>query len=104
MQVLAGTLNLHGRFFGFMTGLDFGVLGYVIVGLFLLAWALSVALWKFGLSQPAALGPAGAACAHPPARGAPAPYPPPPAPLITVLPLRGVQWQFRCHPQTGWLA
>ena len=24
------------------------MLGYVIVGLFLLAWGLSVALWKFG--------------------------------------------------------
>jgi hypothetical protein len=27
---------------------DFGILGYVIVGLFLLAWGSSVALWQFG--------------------------------------------------------
>ena len=38
----------HGAFFDFIAGLDFGVLGYIIVALFLLAWALSVALWKFG--------------------------------------------------------
>ena len=38
----------HGRLFDSVAGLDFGVLGYLIVGLFLLAWALSVALWKLG--------------------------------------------------------
>ena len=48
LQVLAGALGLHGRFFDLVAGLDFGTLGYLIVGLFLLAWALSVALWKFG--------------------------------------------------------
>jgi high-affinity nickel-transport protein len=36
-----------------VAGLDFGMLGYVIVGLFLLAWGLSVAWWKFGrLGEP----------------------------------------------------
>ena len=30
--------------------LDFGVLGYLVVGLFLLAWGGSVAVWKLGLS------------------------------------------------------
>jgi high-affinity nickel-transport protein len=39
---------LHGPFFDFITRLNFGMLGYVIVALFLLAWALSVAFWKFG--------------------------------------------------------
>ena len=48
LQVLANTLGLHGVFFDFIARLDFGSLGYVIVGLFLLAWGLSVALWKFG--------------------------------------------------------
>jgi nickel/cobalt transporter (NiCoT) family protein len=48
VQVLAGVLNLHGRALAFIAGLDFGALGYVIVGLFLLAWALSVVVWKFG--------------------------------------------------------
>jgi high-affinity nickel-transport protein len=37
-----------GAFFDFVTSLDFGILGYIIVGLFLLAWGASVAVWKFG--------------------------------------------------------
>ena len=48
LQVLISMLGLHGRPFDFIAGLDFGVLGYLIVGMFLLAWVLSVALWKFG--------------------------------------------------------
>ena len=48
LQVLIGMLDLHGPFFDFITGLNFGMLGYVIVAMFLLAWALSVAFWKFG--------------------------------------------------------
>lgn len=48
LQVLCSMLNLHGRFFDFVAGLNFGILGYLIVGLFLLAWGSSVAYWKFG--------------------------------------------------------
>lgn len=48
LQVLIGILNLHGVFFDFVADLNFGVLGYIIVGVFLLAWGLSVAFWKFG--------------------------------------------------------
>ncbi|HVA39204.1 MAG TPA: HoxN/HupN/NixA family nickel/cobalt transporter [Candidatus Binataceae bacterium] len=48
LQVFAGVLGLRGRFFEFIARLDFGVLGYIIVGMFLLAWGVSVALWKFG--------------------------------------------------------
>jgi high-affinity nickel-transport protein len=47
-QVLVHLLHLQGPGFDWIASLDFGVLGYVIVGLFLLAWALSVATWKFG--------------------------------------------------------
>jgi high-affinity nickel-transport protein len=47
-QVLIRLLGLEGPFFAFVADLDFGILGYVIVALFLLAWALSVAVWKFG--------------------------------------------------------
>ena len=47
-QVLIAVLNLHGRFCDAVAGLDFGVLGYVIVGLFLGAWGLSVGVWKYG--------------------------------------------------------
>jgi nickel/cobalt transporter (NiCoT) family protein len=48
LQVLIGMLDLHGQLFDFVAALDFGVLGYVIVGMFLLAWGLSVAYWKLG--------------------------------------------------------
>ena len=48
LQVLIATLNLRGQFADFIAGLDFGILGYLIVGMFLLAWGLSVAVWKYG--------------------------------------------------------
>jgi len=48
LQVLIGMLGLHGHYFEAVAALDFGILGYVIVGMFLLAWGLSVSVWKFG--------------------------------------------------------
>jgi high-affinity nickel-transport protein len=48
LQVFIGLFDLHGRIFDLVASLDFSVLGYLIVGMFLLAWGLSVALWKFG--------------------------------------------------------
>ena len=48
LQVLITMLNLHGRLLDFLAELDFGILGYLIVGLFLAAWGMSVAVWKFG--------------------------------------------------------
>jgi high-affinity nickel-transport protein len=46
LQVFIGILDLKGRFFDLVAALDFGVLGYVIVGTFLAAWGVSVAVWK----------------------------------------------------------
>ena len=48
LQVFIGVLGLRGRFFDFVAALDFGVLGYLIVGMFLLAWGISVGVWRFG--------------------------------------------------------
>ena len=48
LQVMILKFELHGRFFDAVAGLDFGALGYAIVGMFLLAWGCSVAWWKFG--------------------------------------------------------
>jgi len=48
LQVAIRLLDLKSPFFDFVAELDFGITGYLIVGLFLLAWGLSVALWKFG--------------------------------------------------------
>ncbi len=47
LQVLSGQLRWRGAFFDFLNDkLDFGVLGYIIVGMFLAAWIGSVLLWK----------------------------------------------------------
>jgi nickel/cobalt transporter (NiCoT) family protein len=46
LQVAAAKLDLHTGFWGFLTGLDFGTLGYGIVGLFVLTWAVSIGVWK----------------------------------------------------------
>jgi nickel/cobalt transporter (NiCoT) family protein len=48
LQVFRTVLGLKGPFFDFIGALDFGALGYLIVGFFLMAWGTSVALWKFG--------------------------------------------------------
>jgi hypothetical protein len=47
LQVLSDRLGWKGTFFEFLNDkLDFGVLGYIIVGMFLVAWIGSVLLWK----------------------------------------------------------
>ncbi|HYP68328.1 MAG TPA: HoxN/HupN/NixA family nickel/cobalt transporter [Thiobacillaceae bacterium] len=46
LQVLIGVLVLKGPIYDYVGGLDLGALGYVIVGLFLLVWGVSAALWK----------------------------------------------------------
>lgn len=46
-QVLSGKLGWKDAFFDFLNDkLDFGVLGYIIVAMFLVAWIGSVLLWK----------------------------------------------------------
>ena len=47
-QVLISMLGVRGPISDFIARLDFGVLGYAIVGMFLAAWGLSVAYWRFG--------------------------------------------------------
>ena len=46
LQVTAAKLSLQGGFWAFLDNLDFGKLGYVVVGLFVATWAFSVILWK----------------------------------------------------------
>jgi high-affinity nickel-transport protein len=48
LQVFIHLLGLHGGLYDVVGELDFGLLGYFIVGLFLFGWVLSVAVWKFG--------------------------------------------------------
>jgi high-affinity nickel-transport protein len=48
LQVFAQRLAWDGGFFSFLDGLDFGALGYGVVGLFVLTWVASVVVWKAG--------------------------------------------------------
>jgi high-affinity nickel-transport protein len=48
LQVFIGLLGLRGPLFDFVAGLDFGILGYLIVGMFALGWGASVGVWKWG--------------------------------------------------------
>ena len=46
VQVLSGKLGWSGGFWSWLQGLDFGTLGYAIVGLFALTWLVAFAIWK----------------------------------------------------------
>lgn len=46
-QVLSEKLDAQAPFFKWLQDLDFGVLGYVLVALFLAAWAISLLAWKW---------------------------------------------------------
>jgi high-affinity nickel-transport protein len=48
MSVLADRLRLHGGVLGWAANLDLNVVGYGIVGLFVLTWAVALAIWRFG--------------------------------------------------------
>ncbi|MBD0380017.1 HoxN/HupN/NixA family nickel/cobalt transporter [Paenibacillus sedimenti] len=46
-QVLSEEIGMEGGFWTWLQDLDFGMLGYMLVGLFILAWAVSVGIWKW---------------------------------------------------------
>jgi high-affinity nickel-transport protein len=46
LQVLATKLDLTTGFFGWLQGLDFSNMGYGVVGLFVVTWAVSAIVWK----------------------------------------------------------
>jgi len=45
-QVVATELNLTGEFWGWLNNLDFETIGYGIIGIFLVTWLVSLAVWK----------------------------------------------------------
>jgi high-affinity nickel-transport protein len=47
MSVLAEKLSLTGGIWDFASNLDLNVVGYVIVGLFVVTWAIAMAVWRF---------------------------------------------------------
>lgn len=46
MQVIFSQLNLSGGFFDVVKNLDFGHLGYIIIGTFIGSWLLSIGIYK----------------------------------------------------------
>jgi len=46
LQVTAAKFSLSGGFWVFLDNLDFGHIGYVVVGLFVATWLFSITLWK----------------------------------------------------------
>jgi nickel/cobalt transporter (NiCoT) family protein len=46
LQVTATKFSLEGGFWAFLDNLDFGRIGYVVVGMFIATWAFSIVLWK----------------------------------------------------------
>ncbi|WP_425554633.1 HoxN/HupN/NixA family nickel/cobalt transporter, partial [Georgenia daeguensis] len=48
LQLLAEHLEPTGGFLGWAAGLDMGGVGYALVGLFVTAWLVSLAIWRLG--------------------------------------------------------
>jgi len=48
LQVFRTALDIKGPFFDFIGALDFEVLGFIVVGVLLVVWGSSVAMWTFG--------------------------------------------------------
>lgn len=48
VQVLSERLGLTGGVWDLFAALDLGSVGYVIVGLFVVTWAVAIAVWRFG--------------------------------------------------------
>ena len=46
--LLSTELNLHGAFWNTMANFNINRAGYVIVGLFVVTWAIALAIWRFG--------------------------------------------------------
>ena len=48
LGVLAEQLRLEGDFWDWVAGLDLNLVGYAVVALFVLTFAVAAALWRFG--------------------------------------------------------
>jgi len=48
LGLLSEKAGLHGAFWDWVGGLDLNIVGYVIVGLFFLTWAVAMTVWKVG--------------------------------------------------------
>jgi high-affinity nickel-transport protein len=48
MSALAERLSLTGEPWDFVSNLDLNLVGYAILGLFVLTWGVALAVWRFG--------------------------------------------------------
>ncbi len=48
IQVIADKLSLTGTFVDWVNNLDFNLIGYLIVAMFVVTWAAAVAVWRLG--------------------------------------------------------
>jgi high-affinity nickel-transport protein len=48
LGLAASKLTLHGGFWDWVSTININTLGYIIVGLFVLTWAVALALWRLG--------------------------------------------------------
>lgn len=48
LGILTSELHLHGLFWDFMANFDINKAGFTIAGLFLVVWAVAIAVWRFG--------------------------------------------------------
>ncbi len=48
LAVFADKFSLNGGIWDFVSNLDLNIVGYFIVGLFVVTWLLAVAIWRFG--------------------------------------------------------
>jgi high-affinity nickel-transport protein len=48
LQVLSSKLGLAGAFWDWLNNLDFNLIGYCIVGLFVATWVVALSVWRFG--------------------------------------------------------
>ena len=48
LSVVADKLRLHGGAWSWVANLDLNLVGYGLVGLFVVTWAIAVAIWRFG--------------------------------------------------------
>jgi len=46
LQVFATKFGLDDGFWGWLQNLDFGTIGYAVVGIFVVTWLLSILIWK----------------------------------------------------------
>jgi high-affinity nickel-transport protein len=47
LQVLATELNLNGGFWSWLTALNFEMIGFGIIGIFVFSWLLSLGYWRY---------------------------------------------------------